>query len=445
MSRAPIKAPGHREILKLAVPMVISNISIPLLGMVDTAVVGHLPEPHYLGAVAVGAMIFSFLFWGFGFLRMGTTGFVAQAHGSGSSERVQQRLAQAGFMALVLAALVLALQQPAKMLAFALVDASAPVEIEAMAYFSVRIWAAPATLMTYVLVGGFLGSQNAIAPLLIVLSTNLTNVALDLLFVVGFGWGVPGVALASVCGEYLGVVIGLVLAFRYRLISRAMMLDRDILRWADLSSMLSVNSDILIRTLCLVFAFAFFVRQGAHQGEVILAANAVLINFQNFMAYGLDGFAHAAEALVGRAFGARSRSALRAAVRLTGQWSLGVALVFCLLFWVSGPLIINMLTDLEAVRQSAYRFLPWLIVSPMLSVWSFWLDGVFIGATRAREMRNAMIFSLLVCYLPIWWLTRHWANHGLWLALMVFLSARGISMAFLYRLNPALSGSAESR
>ena len=432
MSDPSSKVPGHREVLNLAVPMVISSISIPLLGMVDTAVVGHLQAPHYLGAVAVGAMIFSFLFWGFGFLRMGTTGFVAQAHGSGCHKQVQLKLARAGLMALVLAVVLLTLQQPAKWLAFAWLDTSAQVEFEAMAYFSIRIWAAPATLMTYVLLGGFLGIQNAIAPLIIVVSANLTNVALDLLFVMGFGWGVPGVALASVIGEYLGVVIGLLLALRGRLISSATLFDRDIFCWTDFSSMIRVNSDILVRTLCLVFAFAFFTRQGASQGVVILAANAVLINFLTLMAYGVDGFAHAAGALVGRAYGARSDSALRVAVRLTGQWSLGMALVFCLMFWVSGPLIINTMTDLEVVREAAYQYLPWLIAAPIISVWCFWLDGVFIGATRAREMRNAMIFSLLVCYLPIWWLTRPWGNHGLWLALMVFMGARGVSMAYLY-------------
>ncbi len=444
LARPARERPSHRDVWNIAAPMILSNVSIPLLGMVDTAVVGHLPEPHYLGAVAVGAVIFSFVFWGFGFLRMGTTGFVAQAHGSGVPGRVQTRFAQAALIAVALALVVLAAQGLIREAALALIDADGPVESEARSYFQIRIWAAPATLMTYVLVGWFLGLKNARAPLAIMLSANLANIVLDLWFVPVLGWGVPGVALASLLSEYLALAIGLALAIRGgRLRPRAW-------RWAEirdlrqLREMLSVSADIMLRTLCLIFAFAFFVRQGARQGEVILAANAVLMNFQHFMAYALDGFAHAAEAFVGDAIGARNARRLRRAIALTGRWSAGVALAMAGLYALAGGWVIGALTDLDAVRALAATYLPCLVISPLISVWSFWLDGVCIRATRGRELRNTMLLATFACYLPAWWLLQGWGNHGLWAALLVFLAARGIGLSLLLRrvTAPAAAGAA---
>ncbi|MDJ0656341.1 MAG: MATE family efflux transporter [Xanthomonadales bacterium] len=427
---SPQSLPTHRDVHRLAVPMILSNISIPLLGMVDTAVVGHLPEAHHLGAVAVGAMIFSFVFWGFGFLRMGTTGFVAQAHGSGVEGAVQNRFGQAAVLALALAVLVLLLHPWVRDIAFGLVDATAAVESQARRYFEIRIWASPATLMTYVLVGWFLGVQDARAPLMIMLTANLVNIILDLLFVLVFQWGVAGVALASVCGEYLAALTGLVLAFRRGGLGRHRWQWREVLHLDQLLEMVRVNTDIMLRTLCLIFAFAFFTHQGARQGDIVLAANAVLLNFQHLMAYALDGFAHAAEALVGKFVGARNARGLARAIRLTRDWSLGIALFAVLLYWVGGDWLIGLLTSIQAVRDTAGSFLPWLLISPLISVWSFWLDGIFIGATRGRDMRNTMVIALLA-YLAAWWLLQSLGNHGLWAALMVFLAVRGITLGTL--------------
>ncbi|MFK7958220.1 MAG: MATE family efflux transporter [Lysobacterales bacterium] len=428
-------APSHRNVLNLALPMIASNLSIPLLGMVDTAVVGHLPEPHHLGAVAVGALIFSFLFWGFGFLRMGTTGFVAQAYGSGDQRRVAVLLAQALALGLSLALLVILVQKGVLGLALGWIAPPPDVESESRVYFAIRIWAAPATLLTYALVGWFLGCQDARSPLLVMLTANVVNIALDVLFVVVLDWGVAGVAWASVIGEYLAVLLGLTLVMRKGALLRAIRHRADIFRSADLLALLRVNRDIMLRTLCLIVTFAFFTRQGASQGEVILAANAILLNLQSFMAYGLDGFAHAAEALVGRAIGAANKTHIAVAIRISGWWSLWFAGAMAVIYLIGGSAIVGLMTDIPEVRQATSEFLPWMVLSPLLSVWSFWLDGIFIGATRGRDMRNTMLVSTFVVFLPAWWLLQSWGNHGLWAAFMAFFVARGL---LLGRLTPRI-------
>jgi len=414
--------------------MILSNLTVPILGIVDTAVVGHLNSPHYLGAVAIGGLIFSFVFWAFGFLRMGTTGQVAQAHGRQDHNEMRSGFARAGLLALVLSVAMLALQFPIHATAMWLLEASSEVEFYAGEYFQIRIWSAPATLFTYVLIGWFLGMQNARGPLYLLLVINLTNIFLDLLFVWGLGMDVDGVALASVISEYIGVFVGLWLLKRELQRYPGKWLKQLIFDASKLRQMFVVNQNIFIRTLCLIFSFAFFTAQGAKHGDIILAANAVLMNFQTFMAYGLDGFANAAEALVGKAVGQKNREAFKQAVHTAALWSAGVAVFFTLLYLLLGIQLINLLTDIEAVRNMAYLYLPWLIVSPLLSVWSYLFDGVFIGATRTAEMRNTMLVSTFVFFLPAWYLLQGFGNHGLWAALMVFMLARGISMWLSYRL-----------
>ncbi len=412
--------------------MMITNITVPLIGMVDTAVMGHLPSPHYIGAVAVGAMVFSFVFWGFGFLRMGTTGLIAQASGKDSSLEVAQRLGQGLVLALAISALLLLLQWPIITLGLQIIDASEQVESAAAAYFNVRIWAAPATLVSYVLLGYFLGQGRVRVPLAMTVVANITNVILDIVFVVGLGWGVIGVAAASVVGEVAAVAVGGFVLLRSPESEGLFSVLQKFRALPDWRGFFSVNSNIMVRTICLIFAFAFFTAQGAEFGEVILAANAVLLQFQNLMAYVLDGFAHAAEVLVGKAVGRGNRNQFRRAVRLTGFWSLAVALVFSGVFLLAGDAIIALLTDLATVRMAAESYLIWAIASPLISVWSFWLDGVFIGATRTRDMRNTMLISTFCLYLPAWYFSQHWGNHGLWLALMVYMAGRGITMGWIH-------------
>ena len=415
--------------------MILSNISVPLLGMVDTGVTGHLESPVYLGAVAVGSIVFSFLYNGVNFLRMGTTGIAAQYYGADDFDGMRVSLGQAVVVALSVAALLLALQFPIGQLAMSLMTADPDISVHAFEYFSIRIWSAPGTLANMVLIGWFLGLQNARVPLLIFLTVNLTNIVLDLVFVVALGMKVDGVALASVIAEYAGLAVGLAFVARELQRHPGQWLAGKFTRLREYTAFFSVNANLFIRTMALMFAIAFVTAQGARMGEVILAANAIMMNLQNLTAFGLDGIAHAAEALVGRAVGRKDREALATAVRLCLKWSLWFAAGFSLLYAIGGPYLINLLTDLPAVRQAAMSYLPWMIASPLISVWSFLYDGVYVGATRARAMRNIMLVSTFVVFLPAWYLLQGFGHHGLWLAFMLFLASRGIGMHLGYQRN----------
>ncbi len=413
--------------------MILSNVSVPLLGMVDTGVTGHLDSPVYLGAVAVGSMIFSFLYTGVNFLRMGTTGIAAQRFGAGDDDGLRLALGQALAVAFGIAALLLLLQLPIGEAAVRLAGGSPDVQKEAITYFFVRIWSAPATLANMVLIGWFIGLSNARVPLLIFLTVNVTNIVLDIVFVVLLGMEVRGVALASVIAEFAGLAVGG--AFAARELSKRgghMALSR-LASLRDYHAFLAVNTNLFIRTLALMFAIAFVTARGARMGELILAANAIMMNFQNLTAFALDGIAHAAEALVGKAIGARDRHSLETAVRLCLKWSLLFAAVFCGLYALGGPFLIAALTDLDAVRGAALTYLPWMVISPLVSVWSFVYDGVYIGATRSREMRNVMLIATFAVFVPAWWLLQGLGNHGLWLAFLLFLAARGVGMHVGYR------------
>ena len=413
--------------------MILSNVSVPLLGMVDTGVTGHLESSVYLGAVAIGSTIFSFIYMGMNFLRMGTTGIVAQRFGAGDNDGLRVSLGQAVIVALIIAAVLIALQIPIGQLAMRLIGGEAEVQHFALQYFSIRIWSAPGTLANYVLIGWFLGLQNARVPLLIFLTINMTNIVLDLLFVVGLGMKVDGVALASVIAEYSGLLVALLFVartLRERTGSWPLALLVNVRAYA---AYFSVNANLFIRTMALVFTFAFVTAQGARLGGVILAANAVLMNLQTLTSFVLDSFAHASEAIVGKAVGEKRRAALERAVQVSLKWSLVFAAIFCVFYLLLGPLMIRLLTDLEDVRETALRFLPWLVISPLVSVWSYLYDGVFVGATRAREMRNIMVISTFVVFLPAWFLLRDLGNHGLWLAFTIFMASRGIGMHLGYR------------
>lgn len=431
---------AHRTVWRIAGPMILSNISVPLLGMVDTAVMGHLPSPVFLGAVAVGATIFSFLFMGLNFLRMGTTGLTAQIHGRGDSDAMRTALAQALITAGGLALLLLLFQAPLARIAVLLVGPSPEVAELAAEYFGVRIWSAPFVLANFALIGWFLGMQDARAPLAMMLGTNLVNIVLDLVFVLGLGMDVTGVALASVLAEGFGLVLGLMLARRILGHWPGRWRWERIRHLEDLKRLFGVNANLFIRTLSLMFAFAFLTAQGARLGDVILAANAVLLNFLNFMSYGLDGLAHAAEALIGRAIGARDRRGLDAAYRIGLAWSVAFAGGFALLVLALGPALVALLTDIQEVRDAAGRYLPWLAAAPVVAVWCYFYDGAFVGATRAREMRDTMLVSVLLVYIPSWYLLRPFENHGLWAAFLLFLAARGLTLHLAWRRSPPVSG-----
>ncbi len=411
--------------------MIIANISTPLLGLVDTAIMGHLASANFLAAVALASLIFSFLFWGFGFLRMGTTGLSAQAFGANDSLELNAILARALLLALTIACFILVMHSAIAHISFYLINSQKLIEQLAQQYFFIRIWSAPATLCQYVIIGWFLGIQNTRAPLLIVLTTNCANIGFDVLFVVHYGMNTDGVALASVLAEYIGLLISLILLHQKRPHSSGLSL-KIILQFDKIRAMLLINAHLFIRTLCLIFTFSFFTVQSEKLGTLILAANTLLLNFQTFMAYALDGFAHAAEALVGRALGAKNKHLFRQSIKTTCLWAVCIALLFSLSYAFAGQTIINALTHLSEVRRLAYLYLPWVIALPIISVYSYLMDGVFIGANLSRQMRNSIIFSLITTFLPIWYYTQFLGNHGLWLALSAFMLLRSLIMLAYY-------------
>ena len=413
--------------------MILSNITVPLLGMVDTGVTGHLENAVYLGAVAIGSTIFGFLYSGVNFLRMGTTGITAQRFGAEDHDGLRVALGQALVVALAIATALILLQVPLITLAMRLLGPDPEVAGFASEYFSIRIWSAPATLANYALIGWFIGLQNARVPLYIVLAINLTNIALDLVFVLLLGMKVDGVAAASVIAEFTGVAVGISFAISELRRRGGHLVVSHLTTLKEYAEFFSINANLFIRTMALMFTFAFVTAAGARMGGLILAANAILINLLHLIAFALDGLAHAAEALVGKAAGAKNRLALQRAVQLTMRWSLYVAIGFSILFWITGPIFVRVLTDIPDVVNTTLEYLPWMIAAPVIAFWAYLYDGVFVGATRAKEMRNNMVVSTFLVFIPAWFAFRFLGNHGLWLALMIFMASRGIGMHYYYR------------
>ena len=432
--------PKNRDVWRIAAPMMLSNITVPLLGMVDTGVTGHLENAVYLGAVAIGSTIFGFLYSGVNFLRMGTTGITAQRFGAEDYDGLRVALGQALVVAMAIATALILLQVPLITLAMKLLGPEPEVAGFASEYFSIRIWSAPATLANYALIGWFIGLQNARVPLYIVLAINLTNIALDLVFVLLLGMKVDGVAAASVIAEFTGVAVGISFAIS-ELRRRGGHLDvSHLTTLKEYAEFFSINANLFIRTMALMFAFAFVTAAGARMGGLILAANAILINLLHLIAFALDGLAHAAEALVGKAAGAKNRLALQRSVQLTMRWSLYVAIGFSILFWITGPIFVRVLTDIPDVVNTTLQYLPWMIAAPVIAFWAYLYDGVFVGATRAKEMRNSMLASTFLVFIPAWFAFRFLGNHGLWLALMIFMASRGLGMHIYYRLRVLRNG-----
>ena len=424
----------HRAVFALALPMVFSNVTTPLLGLVDTWVIGHLGQAWFLGGVSVGATLINLLFWLLGFLRMSTTGLTAQAQGAASAEGQLDTLARALGLAVGLGLALLLLVLPFLPAIIGLSGGSPEVQVYAGDYVSVRIWSAPAALCNLVIMGWLLGMQDARSPMLLLILSNLVNMVLDAWFVLGLGWQVRGVAAASLLADYSSLGVGLWLVSR-----RLRQLSAEVWQgawsrwwqWPAVRRLLGLNRDIFIRSLCLQLCFAFMTLQGARLGDVAVAANAVLLNFLMLISYGLDGFAYAVEAMVGRAIGRRDRQGLREAIVLNLGWALLIALAFALGFALGGRQLIAHITDLPAVIAEANRQLPWLIVMPLLAVWCFLLDGVFIGATRAREMRNSMLVAVFAGFFPIWWLCQEWGVAALWAAMAALMTGRGLTLGWL--------------
>ena len=418
---------GH--VLAVSLPIVLSNVTTPLLGVTNTAVIGQLGEAHLIGAVGIGATIFTLLFWAFGFLRMGTTGLTAQASGAGDRAETVATLSRALLIAAIAGCALILLQKPLAWLCFTLIEGSAAVDAEARGYFTIRIWSAPFALANYALLGWFIGLGKTRIGLYLQLLLNGANIALNLLLVSVLGWGVSGVAIGTVVAEALAAGFGVWLALResgapMAALALRLSFDRD-----GLLRMMAVNGDLMVRTLSLLFAFTFFTAQAARAGDVILAANQVLLLFLNMSSYLLDGFAFATEVFTGRAIGAVQRERFRDAVRLSSVWAIGIAALASLLYAVGGGAIIDAVTTNADVRETARLYLPWAAAAPIMGVACFQLDGIFIGATRTREMRNMALLSLAI-FLVAWaMLTPGFGNHGLWAALMVLFAARAVTLA----------------
>lgn len=422
----------HQQVLVLAIPMVLSNITVPLLGLVDAAVIGHLDRSWYLGGVALGSTMISVTFWLLGFLRMATTGLTAQAQGEQNPEKLAKVWLQGMLVALLLASLFLLLHSPLADFIFSFSQASEEVKHYGMQYFSIRVWSAPAALANFVILGWLLGTQNAKSPMWLVIVINLANIVLDILFVLVFDWKVAGAAWASVLSDYTGLALGLFF------VARTWTKQQLPSLWSLLPSathhmggMLRLNSDIFLRSLCLQAVFSFMTFQGAALGDDVVAANAVLMSFLMMVSYGMDGFAYAMEAMVGKAVGAKSRDQLLHSLIGTSFWGLLCSLGLTLLFWCFGEGLIRLITDINSVQLQANTYLPWLIIMPIVSMWCFLLDGIFVGATKGKEMRNSMLVAML-SFFALYYSSASWGNHALWFSMVMFMGMRGAGLAFIF-------------
>lgn len=415
--------------------MIVANISVPLLGIVDTAILGHLPNAQYLAAVAVGSSVLAFIYWGFGFLRMGTTGLTAQAFGGNRQRQQALIIFQSICLAAAIGLAVIALSPALIGLGLSWVTPPAGAESLAQQYLGIRIFSAPAVMINYAIIGWLIGRQQTRITLLVTVFTNALNIVLDVVLVIGLGLNSKGAALATLIAEYGGCLLALSLLWRQiRAFPNATISLRDLLCWRDYQHLLRVNRHLFVRTIALLASFAFFTAQGAAQGETTLAANALLLQLLLLVAFGLDGFAHAAEALVGDAVGKQQPTLFNRVCGSCARWSLATAGAFTLLYLALGPTIIDAMTSIDAVRQQATEHLPWLILLPLVAVASYLLDGIFIGATRTAAMQTTMLMAAGLVYLPSWYLTRDWGNHGLWLAFLLFNGARGLFLGIAFGL-----------
>jgi len=422
----------NKEILRLSIPIIISNVSIPLLGMVDTALMGRLETEYYIGAVALGSLIFNFIYWGFGFLRMGTTGLTAQAYGRNDHKEITAILVRGLLVALGGSLALILLQRTVSWVGFALIPGEEAVKSLGEQYFYIRIYAAPATLALYVFYGWFLGMQNAKYPMILTVLVNLMNVGFNVFFVTHLGMKSDGVALGTVCAQYMGLITAVAL-FISKYKHRLKDYESDIvLKIEPIKRFFSVNGDIFIRTICLVFTFAFFTAASSSLDSLVLAANQILLQFISLMSYGVDGFAFAAESLVGKFIGEENKPKLTSSVRKLFIWGCGLGVCFAVFYGLFGKKLLFVFTDLQPVIKTASQYVWWLTVIPVFGAVAYMWDGVYIGATATKPMRNMMLLSTLGVFLPIYFLSVElMGNHGLWLALLMFMVARGLFLTLI--------------
>jgi MATE family multidrug resistance protein len=422
----------NREILRLAIPNILSNISISLLGIVDTALMGRLESEIYIGAVALGSIIFNIIYWGFGFLRMGTTGLTAQSYGQNNRKECTAILGRGLLFALCGSIIILAFQYVIAWISFSLLQGDEAVKALATQYFYIRIYAAPATLGLYVFHGWFLGMQNARYPMALTIFVNLLNIVFNIVFVLRMGMRADGVALGTVCAQYSGLALAMgMFFFKYR--PYVMLFERRLtFRLAAIKHFFAINVDIFIRTVCLVFTFAFFTSASAAIDSLTLAVNQILLQYISLLSYAVDGFALAAESLVGRYIGAKDSFRLRKSVRYLFYWGMGFGAVFALVYGVFGKALLRVFTDQGEIIQAAAPYVWWMVAICLAGSVAYMLDGVYIGATATPPMRNMMLISMVGVFLPVYYLTLSpLGNNGLWLALLLFMVARGTTLGLL--------------
>ncbi len=421
----------NKEILRIAIPNIISNITIPLLGMVDLAILGHLESGIYIGAVALGSMIFNFIYFAFGFLRMSTSGFTAQAFGAKKNQDIILTLSRAITVALIGSFLIIALQYPIALLGFELISGSPEVEALAKEYFHIRIFAAPAAISLFAITGWFLGMQNARYPMVIAITITVLNLFFNLFFIYVLGMKADGVAWGTLIAQYSGLGLAIFLFLKkYRSYIKYWNYQA-MMKLAALKHFFMVNRDIFIRTMFLVITLSFFTAESAKLSDEILAANTILLQFFFIYSYLIDGFAYAAEALVGKQIGARDNSKLKQTIRNLFKWGLGISLLFTAVYFLSGKSILYIITNDAKVIYDASPYLVWVVSIPLLTFAAFIWDGIFIGATASSSLRNAMFISTVIIFFPIYYLFgKDLGNHGLWMSLMLFMLSRGLILTF---------------
>jgi len=451
-------AAWRQRVLALAVPIILSNITVPLVGIVDTAVMGRMPSPVYLSATAIGAILFDTIFWVFGFLRMGTSGLVAQSLGANDAETLRRTTVRALLVGLCLGIVIVLLSKP--LLAMGLWAMHGSAELHALTgdYFTIRVLAAPATLMSYAILGSLIGQQRMRSVFTLQLLLNCLNIFLNIVFFTYTDWHIKGVALATLIAEYVTLIVGLYL-LRSNFVkhadnhtaphantqgtqqppklavnsgARQALIPHWLFERRALTDFFRISGDLFVRTLCLTVAFYWLTAIGARQGEIVLAANAVLIQLLHFMAHALDGFANAAEALTGHAYGKRDRQALVNAIKAATFWASLMAIVFTLGYYLLGGTLIDLITTQPVVQQNARDWLAWIIVAPLIGVWSFLLDGIFVGTTHTREMRNGMLLSLLAFVIATLVLLPAFGNHGLWMSYHILMIFRAVTLGYWY-------------
>lgn len=424
---------GHKEILRIALPAIVSNITVPLLGLIDVAIVGHLGAASYIGAIAVGGMLFNIIYWIFGFLRMGTSGLTSQAYGANDVQECRRLLARSIGIGLLTAFLLIILQYPIERAALFIIGPTEEVRQLASIYFRICIWGAPAILGLYSFSGWFIGMQNSRYPMFIALAQNLANIAASLILVYGYGLKIEGVAIGTLIAQYAGLLMAYLLwkrGYAHTGIAEGM---RTLLNREAMTRFFQVNKDIFLRTLCLVSVTLYFTSAGASQGEIILAVNTLLMQLFTLFSYFMDGFAYAGEALTGKYIGANEPQALKRMIRRLFQWGTGIAITFTLLYGLGGESFLQLLTDEQIVIEAARSYRYWTLLIPIAGYAAFLLDGIFIGATVTTLMLRGMCIATVGFFVTYLALRTSIGNHALWLAFIIYLSLRGIAQSILGR------------